>query len=461
MPIATDSLWALVREMGYYFWGRKRLCFILGAGISVQSGIPSGEMLSKEWLDAYIHNEPVKAQNLINKYGINTENPGEFYSVIYKELYSSVPDVGYLCLQKAMDDKDGNKKSPSCGFYSLARILTETDSNLVITTNFDSLIEDSISNFTNKRSQIVIHEHLARYINVYGKNPVIVKLHRDLLFSPMSTPEDIQEIPDDLKDILKKELQNYIPIVIGYGGNDGSLMKFLSEEIADEGKKLYWCYYSPNGEPSEKIKETLKRFNTSLIPIDGFDEMMILLGQEFDYGKGDMVLASSAKKRIDVYNSQFDEVNRKLKEKMDKSDTEMPTPNALEKSYLQRIRQLDEAIASNDSNAENFYRRGKNYYAIGKYQEAVSDISKAIKLDQNNADYLHARCESYINFESNENALNLALSDINNAIELNNRNSTYYRTRATLNTIMGRTAEAEQDEAAARKLDPTRIIVGD
>jgi hypothetical protein len=60
------------------------------------------------------------------------------------------------------------------------------------------------------------------------KHPLIAKIHRDLLLEPINTPEGTARLADGWNRALKELLGYYTPIVIGYGGNDGSLMDFLT-----------------------------------------------------------------------------------------------------------------------------------------------------------------------------------------------------------------------------------------
>ena len=67
--------------------------------------------------------------------------------------------------------------------------------------------------------------------------------------------------------------------MIGYAGGDHSLMDFLKETECLSG--LYWCYR--HDEPPEEIQKVVERHGGYFIPIEGFDEMMYLMGQRFGY----------------------------------------------------------------------------------------------------------------------------------------------------------------------------------
>ena len=68
-----------------------------------------------------------------------------------------------------------------------------------------------------------------------------------------------------------------IPVVIGYGGNDGALLSVLDEGRVDLQQGMYWCYLRRDGRPRPEILDFIGRRGGWLVPIDGFDELMIRL----------------------------------------------------------------------------------------------------------------------------------------------------------------------------------------
>lgn len=84
---------------------------------------------------------------------------------------------------------------------------------------------------------VINHELLAEYIgSCKPSRPIIAKIHRGMFFDPLNDPEDTEGLRGNWRDILKYALQVYTPVVIGYGGGDHSLMKFLEEEKKKRGR---------------------------------------------------------------------------------------------------------------------------------------------------------------------------------------------------------------------------------
>ena len=73
------------------------------------------------------------------------------------------------------------------------------------------------------------HESLATYARVRAKRPLILKIHRDLFLDPINDSAGIGQLHAQFAEALKIILKNATLVVLGYGGNDGSLMVFLDD----------------------------------------------------------------------------------------------------------------------------------------------------------------------------------------------------------------------------------------
>ncbi len=207
---------------------------------------------------------------------------------------------------------------PSCGYSVLAQILEKNTHNIVITTNFDSLTEDALFIYTNKKPLVVGHEALAHFVKPLSSRPIIVKIHRDLFLSPKNTAEETSELATNFQEILSNIFQFYTPLVIGSGGNDGSLMGFL-EKLPDKmGGGIFWFYREYDGEPNERIKKLIEKLDGSGIAIPGFDDLMIQIGDRLGLERLDGKIVKIAEERSVNYRKQIEKIKE---EKNTSADT--------------------------------------------------------------------------------------------------------------------------------------------
>ncbi|MBZ5710845.1 SIR2 family protein [Nannocystis pusilla] len=306
-----EQFWDVDRKMH-----NRRFAFILGAGASAQSGIPAAGALVWRWLTELHrrlshHGPPLErwaTAEALEIADFALERAPSFYSQVFARRFRQHPDEGYADLEDIMQGKD-----PSFGYSVLAHILAETRHKLVITTNFDNLVSEALSIFTGTAPLVCGHESLANFVHVEPRRPVVVKIHRDLLMAPMNRVAEIAALQSAWVEPLTKVFRSYTPIVIGYGGNDGSLMGFLNglpEDSIPGG--IFWCYYGPAGPPGPEIRRLVARHRGILVPIEGFDELMLRLSARLRIPLLDQVIESKARARVDNYRRRVEELQARL-----------------------------------------------------------------------------------------------------------------------------------------------------
>ncbi len=316
----------------------RPFCFILGAGASVSSEIPSGEKLATTWLDTLYH-EAVDPKLPVEEWateaslgikGFKYEERASFYSQLYEKRFGKDPEGGYAFLEDAM-----SKKDPRVGYSILAYILTETQHKVVITTNFDNLVADALSIYTETFPLVLGDQSLARYASVDVRRPLIAKIHGALGFAMRNSSDEVGELPEEWIMPLKQIFAKYTPIVIGYDGNDGGLMGLLKRMPKGTINSIYWCKRWKKDDMSElldKVKEPicdiLRKHNGAIVPIPGFDQLMLKLSLKVYPDAPDIIEVLDAKhgKRLRAYNEHFaellkeDQEENKRSTKADQSD---------------------------------------------------------------------------------------------------------------------------------------------
>jgi tetratricopeptide (TPR) repeat protein len=261
-------------------------CFILGAGVSRSSGIPTGGEMAMVWLRELHEAANFKGQSLEEwatpeRIGIDDFRMDElarFYPQLYQRKYRYNARAGIAFLEDRMAGKE-----PSYGYSVLAYLLAETQHRVVVTTNFDNLVADALSIHSKKVPLRIDDDALVKYAAA-DRHPLLAKVHGGLGFSPKSAPDDISTLSPGWCATLEKILARYTPIVIGYEGNDGSLMGCLKKLPADIPDRLLWCVYDPDATAddclkrvSPEVREYVESRHGLFVPIGGFDELMAIL----------------------------------------------------------------------------------------------------------------------------------------------------------------------------------------
>ena len=292
----------------------RSFAFLLGAGASRPSGIPTGAELVQRWLnELHERHEPDRESNPLEQWATaealeipEFEYPraAAFYPQIFERRFRDDQDEGYAYLEKVMENAE-----PSFGYSVLAQILVKTRHSMVITTNFDDLVADALSMFAHKRPLVCGHESLTGFIRPQMRRPLVAKIHRDLLLEPKNDPAGTSKLGKGWREALRKLLKHYVIIAIGYGGNDGSLMDLL-DQIEPEGfaGRILWCYREKDKGPDQRVLELLTAKKGIMIPIAGFDELMLLLNEKLGFPLLADEIEGQAKIRATAYRKSFEEI---------------------------------------------------------------------------------------------------------------------------------------------------------
>lgn len=416
----------------------RRFCFILGSGASRQAGISTGVEMAKEWaLQLPEKYEKEELKRLMNKLGIDSiEASSKNYFGIYDLRFYTDYQEGYAFFERELENAN-----PSLGHQVLAKILAGKTHNLAITTNFDSLIEDALFIYTDKRPLVVGHESLAQFINLNVDRPIVAKVHRSLYYHPFNQQKEVNKLAEEWQEKLKDIFRVYTPIVIGYAGGDQSLMKFLRDENVKM-EKIYWCYWNKE-EPSEEIKQLVKSKNGYLVPIESFDYIMFMLSRKLGIENPGKEMEKLTKDRIERYNSQYDEFEKRMREESSKEEFLSSVVEEMDSLNKQLLKDVE-----NEDTFKAYVEKGRIYARMKKRKEAIQAFTKALELNSQDSGLYFNRGFSYRSLGENAKAL----EDYTKAIEINPKYSDAYYNRGLVYRALGQYERAEEDEKKAKEL---------
>ena len=438
----------------------QRYCFVLGAGAAKASGIRTGEEMMREWREYLREKGPDYIQDCAKEIGLEKEDyrpifedgyslANDDYFTLFDLRFAGEPNVAYAYLEKEMEEK-----YPSYGYFPLAMLLSNTENRLVITTNFDTLLEDALYTYTIKHPLVVGHESLASYIGSDARHPMIAKIHRDLLFRPFNRKEDMNRLKEEWVQPLRNALSRYIPIVIGYAGGDHTFMSML-QEIELNG--IYWCYLGDT--VSDKIKNTVAKHDGYMVKILGFDEIMFQIGDRFaaeaKFGDPCQYMREQAEKRCILYRESLDKIKKKYETKKsglgDPSGDRGSNENVVDLiGAIERYDSRQSSVVEENSDINRLEGEARKKLSLGKTEEAVELYTKLIALKPDNARYYERRSVALHRLKHYDEAAR----DDTKAIELEPENAEYYHSRGVTLHAMGQYDQALEDRTKAITLAP-------
>lgn len=283
---------------------------LLGSGCSVTSGVNTGQKLISEWkADIYNaeHNDGESEQEFWNRQysWYDERNP---YSSLFEKKYD-LPRQRRIFVEREIEGK-----TPSIGYAYLVKLIEKCNINTVFTTNFDDLLNEAFYRYSNVRPIVCAHDSSISSITVTSKRPKIIKLHGDYLFDDIkSTLRETESLNDNMKNKFIEFAKDHGLIVVGYAGNDRSIMDILNMLLQKEDYfkyGIYWCIRKGEVEISEELRKLLWKDRVYFVEIDGFDELMASLNDTLNKGElpiDDALLSSKRQKSLieDMINSKY------------------------------------------------------------------------------------------------------------------------------------------------------------
>lgn len=244
---------------------------MLGAGASVTSNVMLVKDMLKKWreqhYEMYKENDESQIDHLKRQ---NWYQTSDEYSILFEKLYDQ-PSQRREFIESCIKDS-----SPSWGYIYLVNLLRNKIFNTVFTTNFDDLLNESCYLFSSEVRPIVCaHDSSISSVRITSQRPKIIKLHGDFLFDNIkNTVRELETLEQNTQDKFKQYASEFGFIVLGYSGNDRSVMDTFNTLLRFDQyfpNGIYWCVRK-GSEISEKV-DLLTRFpKFKIVEIDGFDE---------------------------------------------------------------------------------------------------------------------------------------------------------------------------------------------
>ena len=303
----------------------KSMSFLLGAGASVSSNIPSGGQMVwdfKRTLYCTANNVRTSIYSDLSKENVQKELQTYFdgqegypelwsteeYSFYFEKCYPQRRDREYYIQEKVRDVK------PALGYLCMGELIINGKIDLVSTTNFDDLVQAGIHAINSGISIKTISSAVSNSVgfSLYDGFPNIIKLHGDYLFDKIkNTDTELQALEDNIAEIWKTAIRENGLIIVGYAGNDNSVMTVL-ERLVDAGeikKGIYWC--KPKGtELGFRASKFMDKACTSneqsaIVEIDDFDSLMysMYLAMNLKNTKIDELWRGNAKNQDILYDA--------------------------------------------------------------------------------------------------------------------------------------------------------------
>lgn len=260
---------------------------LLGAGASVTSGVRSGQTLVREWKKEVYEELNQDEKISLAEFYLPGKAPSWYEEAnSYATLFENRYDLQRH--RRMFVEREVSKAKPSMGYAYLVKLIENGFFNTVFTTNFDDLLNEAFYRFSNNRPIVCAHDSSISGVTVTSTRPKIIKLHGDYLYENIkATLRETESLETNMKMKFQEFAKDFGLIVIGYSGQDRSIMDILNYLLQKEDyfkNGIFWCIRKGDYNISSELKKLLWRDRVYYVEIDGFDELFAELNQKLNKG---------------------------------------------------------------------------------------------------------------------------------------------------------------------------------
>lgn len=283
----------------------SKLMWLLGAGASASSGVPTAEEMIWEFkqrlyasqrhvslrIVSELANPAIRhlLQSHVDASGLHppSGDPEEYASLFEAAWPSEIDRQTFI---------EGKLRGAKAGYgqLALATLMNGSLARIIWTTNFDTLVADACAKVYGSTSALTSSAldapKLAREALNAQRWPLEVKLHGDFRSRRLkNTPDELRSQDAGLRQLLIDSCQQNGLVVGGYSGRDSSIMGTLRAALDGPSPFPHGLFWLHRGDdpPLPAVIELLDAcadadIEAGLVRIENFDEAMRDLLRQFD-----------------------------------------------------------------------------------------------------------------------------------------------------------------------------------
>ena len=235
---------------------------LLGSGISRASGIPTGwevalDLIRKVAKLEREDCEPNPADWFRKKYGVEPD-----YSKLLDEIAKTSAERQQLLrgyFEPTEDERSQGLKLPSVAHKAIAQLVTAGYLRVIVTTNFDRLMEKALEEVGIAPTVISTSDQLLGALPLAHSGVTVIKLHGDYLDTRIKNTEHELATYDKAFDgMLDRIFDEYGLIISGWSGDWDIALRTAVQRCPNRRFTTFWTTRSSLREESKKIAEHRK-----------------------------------------------------------------------------------------------------------------------------------------------------------------------------------------------------------
>ncbi|MFM9812912.1 SIR2 family protein [Streptomyces scabiei] len=243
---------------------------LLGAGVSMAAGMPSAWDVQVDLIERLAAAEGTATLgNAHAWYRQRFGHPATYDRLL--DALTSTPYERQAMLRSYFEPDDQERedglKQPSTAHHAIARLVAAGHVRIVLTTNFDRLMETALREAGIEPTVVTNADDAAGLAPLHTLKGVVVHLHGDYLdpTSMLNTPHELFHYAADIDALLDRALTEYGLVISGWSAKtDHALRKACSRT----NNRFFASYWTDPAELSEAARELLTHRGATYVQTD-------------------------------------------------------------------------------------------------------------------------------------------------------------------------------------------------
>ena len=257
---------------------------LLGSGVSRSAGIPTGWDIVHDLIGrlAELQGGPSDTTDLVGWYRQKYDQEPEYSALL--EAIAHTPEERQLLLRSYFEPNDAEReqglKQPTAAHRAIAQLVGGGLIRVIITTNFDRLIETALRDAGVEPTVLSTPELVAGALPLIHTPCCVLKVHGDYLDPRiLNSPAELSTYEPALVELLDQVFDQFGLIVCGWSAEwDVALRKSMEQ---CKSRRFSW-YWTERGVVSENAEKLIKCRDAQRIPIQDADDFFTKLRNQVE-----------------------------------------------------------------------------------------------------------------------------------------------------------------------------------
>ncbi|MFE1840692.1 SIR2 family protein [Streptomyces sviceus] len=243
---------------------------LLGAGVSMAAGMPSAWDVQVDLIERLAAAEGVTTDGSPHAwYKIRFGQPATYDLLL--DALTSTPYERQAMLRSYFEPNDQERedglKQPSAAHHAIARLVAAGHVRIVLTTNFDRLMETALREAGIEPTVVANADDAAGLAPLHTLKGVVVHLHGDYLdpTSMLNTPDELDHYAADTDALLDRALSEYGLVISGWSAKTDHALR---NAFSRTNNRFFASYWTDPAELSEAAQDLLTRRAATYVQTD-------------------------------------------------------------------------------------------------------------------------------------------------------------------------------------------------